>query len=668
MVLVLVNAIFLFPSVRAIEAGVSTLQLEIASRARSVLEVALQGLAIEERRLADSIGVDPSRTNEAISNFLRDHVSFDEVSVILSSGQESIRQGRENLVPASELENRSAEPGFNEALKGNIYFGPVEFLGKAEPIQEIFVPVFSSSRKVTSVISGKLNLKFLHELVSSIKVGKRGRVYVVDKSGNLIADPNPALVVRGRNLLFRQAVKKVISQSEVVDGLVTEDRYRDFEERNVFVAGVPIEALGWGLFVEQPLEDAFEARNRTVNLGIISFVVSALLIALLGFNMRELVRVAKDLNRERHETLAIISNLTDGLIEYDDNFTILMINDSAQKMLGIREEEVLGRRFSAQDIAQPGLASFLQVLFPILSPSSHVLPSSSGQPKTVELKLHEPLERDVQVVTISIPDPERGITTYLKIMHDVTRERSIDRSKSEFISIAAHQLRTPLSAIKWTLRLVLDGDLGEITPTQVDFLRKAYETNERMIRLVSDLLDVARIEEGRFGYTFAMGNILQLIEKIILGLRSVADEKKISLELEKPDVPAPEIKFDLARISLVLQNLLENGIHYTPPEGKITVRVSQDADFLKVSVSDTGVGIPRHQLKRLFTKFFRGENVVRLQTEGSGLGLFIVRNIIQRHGGEVSVISEEGKGSTFSFTLPLREELIPTVVEAFVAF
>lgn len=239
------------------------------------------------------------------------------------------------------------------------------------------------------------------------------------------------------------------------------------------------------------------------------------------------------------------------------------------------------------------------------------------------------------------------------------REKTISAMKSEFISVAAHQLRTPLSAIKWTLRLIIDGDIGELTSEQKLFLQKGYDSNERMIHLVGDLLNSARIEEGRFGYTFVITDIVKVIEEIIEQLSIKAKERDVLIVLEKPENKVLNIKIDPSRINLAIGNLIDNAIKYNLPKGTVTVSLKEEIDYLKISIADKGVGIPKKSLDRLFTKFFRAENVVKLQTEGTGLGLFIVKNIIESHGGKIWAESEENKGTTFYVLLPLKESLIP---------
>jgi two-component system sensor histidine kinase GlrK len=231
------------------------------------------------------------------------------------------------------------------------------------------------------------------------------------------------------------------------------------------------------------------------------------------------------------------------------------------------------------------------------------------------------------------------------------REKEIARMKSEFLSIAAHQLRTPLSALKWVLHMSLEGDVGKLTKKQKDLLQKGYESNERMITLVNDLLDVVRIEEGRFDYKFKRVEFVSFIEDVLEEMKMIAAQKKIDLTFKKPSGAISEITIDAGKLRLAFMNIVDNALQYTRAKGRVDVEIRYE-DGILVTIQDTGIGISRNQIPRLFSKFFRADNAVRMQTSGSGLGLFIAKNIIEKHGGKIWIESEEGKGTTVSFTLP----------------
>jgi len=226
--------------------------------------------------------------------------------------------------------------------------------------------------------------------------------------------------------------------------------------------------------------------------------------------------------------------------------------------------------------------------------------------------------------------------------------------KTEFISVAAHQLRTPLSTIKWTIRMILDGDVGEISEEQRELLEQTYISNEKMIRLINDLLDVSRIEEGRLLYDQEDAQIEDVIDSVIEASQEMIRNKKIVLEVNKKETP--KVKIDKEKIKVVIQNLLENAVKYTEQGGKIKISLNNDEKNVIFKIEDSGVGIPKSQQDRIFTKFFRAENVTRMETDGTGLGLYTTKNIVQAHKGQIWFESEENKGTTFYFTIPINNK------------
>lgn len=241
----------------------------------------------------------------------------------------------------------------------------------------------------------------------------------------------------------------------------------------------------------------------------------------------------------------------------------------------------------------------------------------------------------------------------------VVNLRELDKLKSDFISVAAHQLRTPLSGVKWVLKLLLDGDLGAVNEDQKGMLKRGFETNEKMIQLVNDLLNVSRIENGKFGYNFIKNDFIKLLNTLVENTVLPSRERNIEVRLENRIGEIPEFLFDPEKLLIALQNIVDNAMKYTLPGGKVNIIVQRQGDYIEVKISDTGVGIPQADLAKLFSKFFRASNVIHLQTDGSGLGLFIVKSIIMRHGGQIWVDSVEGKGTTFTVVIPVVANLLP---------
>lgn len=232
------------------------------------------------------------------------------------------------------------------------------------------------------------------------------------------------------------------------------------------------------------------------------------------------------------------------------------------------------------------------------------------------------------------------------------QQNLLSKIKSDFVSIAAHQFRRPVAEIRWILRMFLDGELGKLEKKQIELLERAYRDNESINFLIDDLLNLAKIEDSG-GYTFSLKSITPIIESVINDLEYSAKNKQLELIFEKPKKEIPPLKLDDSKIRLVIFNLIDNAIKYSYNKNKIIVSLDREDNFIKASVKDFGIGVPKNEQHYIFEKFFRGSNTSKLASSGTGLGLYIVRTIIEQHGGRVGLISEENKGSEFWFTLPI---------------
>lgn len=227
-----------------------------------------------------------------------------------------------------------------------------------------------------------------------------------------------------------------------------------------------------------------------------------------------------------------------------------------------------------------------------------------------------------------------------------------NRLKTEFVNIASHQLRTPLTGIKWTLELIRQAE--DMTDQEKsEKLSEIEENNERMIRLVNDLLDVARIEQGRINLKPQKVFLDEMTQSLIKEYQGLAKASNIKIILEaESDIPF--VVIDPQGIGLVLRNLLDNAIRYTQGGGTIRIKLTKEGKFIRCEIQDEGVGIPENDQKSIFQKFFRSQNVMKYQTIGTGLGLFIAEAFIKESNGKIDFWSEEGKGSTFWFELPIK--------------
>lgn len=352
----------------------------------------------------------------------------------------------------------------------------------------------------------------------------------------------------------------------------------------------------------------------------------------------ELRRSAVD---ERNKTMAIIENLTDGVILLNKKKQIEIINSPATELFNTSKKEAIGK-------------CFVDLLDIENIPEIKKILIDKDRIKNIyreEVTTLDGLHLEITSVLLKDEIEEKG---FLIIIHDVTKEKLIEKMKTEFVSVAAHQLRTPLSTIKWTIRMILDGDVGEINEEQRELLEQTYISNERMIKLINDLLDVSRIEEGRLLYDQEDARIEDVLDSVIEASQEMLRNKNMVLEVNKKETP--KVKIDKEKIGVVIQNLLENAIKYTEQGGKIKITLDNDEKNVIFKIEDSGVGIPKSQQDRIFTKFFRAENVTRMETDGTGLGLYTTKNIVQAHKGQIWFESEENKGTTFYFTIPINNK------------
>jgi len=245
----------------------------------------------------------------------------------------------------------------------------------------------------------------------------------------------------------------------------------------------------------------------------------------------------------------------------------------------------------------------------------------------------------------------------LKIQAELKKKESeeAERLGKEFITLASHQLLTPLSIIRGFVSMLRAGDLGKLNPEQKNAINQIYNNSVKMIHLVEELLTVSRLEAGKLPFYFKKINLIPLISQVISSVGSASQAKKLFLKFQKPAEESIFVNADPEKIENVLLNLLDNAIKYTNKGGvtvKLKTKKAQGKTEVIVSISDTGVGIPVEYQERIFQPFFRGKNILELDKRGTGLGLYIAKSFIQKHNGKIWAESEEGKGSTFYFSLP----------------
>lgn len=258
---------------------------------------------------------------------------------------------------------------------------------------------------------------------------------------------------------------------------------------------------------------------------------------------------------------------------------------------------------------------------------------------------------EIQAFNITLQEKVNEATRELKSTNK--KLVALDEAKDEFISMASHQLRTPLTSIKGYLSMILDGDMGKLNKNQTQALKEAFGSSQRMVFLISDFLNVSRIKTGKFVIEPKEIDLAEMVGEELKQLTEMADSRDITLKYDQPE-QFPLVKLDDNKIRQVMMNMVDNAIYYTPAGGTVTIQLMVDGKDVVFKVVDTGIGVPRSEQHKLFTKFFRAGNAKVARPDGTGLGLFMAQKIIVAQNGSIIFESEEGKGSTFGFRFPLK--------------
>jgi signal transduction histidine kinase len=231
------------------------------------------------------------------------------------------------------------------------------------------------------------------------------------------------------------------------------------------------------------------------------------------------------------------------------------------------------------------------------------------------------------------------------------RLRELDKTKDEFISMASHQLRTPLTTVKGYLSMILDGDTGVVKKQQKELMQHAFDGANRMVYLIADLLNVSRLQSGKFVIENRPTNLAEVVGSEVSQFNEQAANKQIKLTYHKPD-NFPVLELDETKIRQVVMNFIDNAIYYTPKGGSVTADLAMTDKEVSYTVTDTGIGVPKSMQHRLFTKFYRADNARKMRPDGTGLGLYMAKKVIVAQGGAIIFKSTEGEGSMFGFSFP----------------
>lgn len=373
---------------------------------------------------------------------------------------------------------------------------------------------------------------------------------------------------------------------------------------------------------------------------------------------KELATSFSQLEKEKAKDEALLTSINEGVIAVGRDQKIMMFNQAAARLTGFSQQESLKMPY-------PIILRFLNEKDD--SPAEDFIGTALvgiQQIKTNHIML---LSRDGQKIPVlysagSITTPNKEITGVIIALRDITRERQLDKMKDEFVSVASHELRTPMTAIKGLISMIFEGDYGPLNPDLRDPLNDIAISTERLIQLVNDMLDVSRIEAGRLKFVLGDYSIASLVEEITSLMMPLAKEKGIVVEV---NLPPDWIFADPNKIKQIINNLIGNSLKFTD-KGKISVSCRRNDELLYVSVDDTGFGISKEDQRKLFGKFSQISSVQTGKPKGTGLGLYISREFARKMGGDLWIErSEPQMGSTFTFSAPLSgSDLAKRVAES----
>jgi PAS domain S-box-containing protein len=341
---------------------------------------------------------------------------------------------------------------------------------------------------------------------------------------------------------------------------------------------------------------------------------------------------------EKKDTEAVLKSIAEGLVVVDSQGKVIMMNPAAEKLLGVSKKDKIGKNL-LENLKDEQIVSLIK---------------GSEKEREIELISQRDETKKILRASSAVIEDENGRTIgMVSVLSDITKQKELDRMKSQFIASVSHELRTPLVAIEKSISLLLNKEAGPISKTQEEFLSIAERNLKRLSQLINDLLDLSKLEAGRMRLEKKPSSIEKIIEECIQTFLTWANAKSIKIEKKiQPNLPL--VNIDPIRINQVLTNLIGNAIKFTPKNGRITVEAIFGSEEIRVSVADTGIGIPKEALDKIFDKFYQVHERTHTDISGTGLGLSIAKEIVQLHGGKIWAESEKGKGAKFTFTLPYK--------------
>ncbi len=393
------------------------------------------------------------------------------------------------------------------------------------------------------------------------------------------------------------------------------------------------------------LDDVNSRIKETQAILIVAIVTYTFVSFMFLFIIFRMV-IYKQIERIRLQAVAL-DNASDHVIIADSDGKILYANNAAEKLTGYSKREMIGQRPSLWGNQMP--KEYYEKLWKTIKTDKMVYKG------VITNKHKNGTKYEAEVKISPVLDEKNNVTFFVGIERDISEEKAIDKAKTEFVSLASHQLRTPLTSINWYIEMLQSGDAGVLNDKQKEFLSEIYAGSRRMVALVNDLLNVSRLETGRLKIEPVPTDIVTFITEICREIEPLVKEKSCQLSLELPEKEIATVNVDRILLRQVIINLLTNAIRYSSADkkGNVKIALAVSPKEYTIQVSDNGIGIPKEAQGHIFEKFFRSDNAREIETNASGLGLYLAKQIMDVSGGTIGFNSESGQGAKFYVTIPI---------------
>ena len=751
------GALELFFSYREKITALGELQREVAQGAAFKIQLFVDDIERMMRASTQTQGIVTSGLTEdfrfELIKLLKVAPAITEVVAVNNGGQEVVKVSRVRTTLPDDLKNRSIEDVFAKARAGKSFFSKVYFVRKSEPYMSIAVPIERFAGEVIGVLIGEVNLKYIWDVVSAIKVGTAGYAYVVSGDGDLIAHPDISFVLEKRSLRQLGQVKAALAKQS---GPLPAQP--NLVGQKVLPAFAPIPDLGWAVVIERPVSEAYAplyaSTLRTSLLLLVGLGMAVLASFLIGRRVVRPIEILRqgaarigrgDLDhrleiKTNDELQALADEFNSMAAQLKESYANLeqKVEDRTRELTESLEQqtatsEILRVIASSPTDIQPVLNTVIENAVKLAGATQGHIRQYDGEflqivanygetPEQVAILQAVPIRpipetrsgsafierRPVQVLDaqegarksdpavltgartlLAVPllregAPIGNITIWRSFVEPFTEKQielvqtfanqaviaienvrlfreiqekneqleAANRHKSQFLANVSHELRTPLNSIIGFTRLVLRKTEGQIEKLQKDNLQKVLVSSEHLLNLINELLDLSKIEAGRmevYAETFKLDDIVRMATSTV---EPMLKDGRVRLVTEiAPDIPP--LKTDRDKLKQAVLNLLSNAAKFTE-KGEIKVAAWQENGNVKLTVSDTGIGMKKEALDYIFEEFRQADMSSTRRYGGTGLGLAIVRRFINLMGGEISVESEVGKGSKFTVTIPMN--------------